>query len=74
MSRAKSHNKLRLQPDTGDNNGCNSSAPDAQLREIQLHGEAMNIKEMRTLQGSRTRLAKPSACVPAANGTDKPPC
>jgi len=34
----------------------------------------MAIKEMRTLKGSRTGLAKPPVCVPVADGTDKPPC
>jgi hypothetical protein len=34
----------------------------------------MAIKEIRTLKGNRTRLAKPSVCSPVADGTDKPPC
>jgi hypothetical protein len=34
----------------------------------------MKIKDMRTIQESRTRLTKPSACAPVPDGTDKPPC
>ena len=34
----------------------------------------MAIKGIRTLKGSRTRLARLAACAPMANGVDKPPC